>query len=105
MDHVVLLRGINVGGINIKMADLRDALTAAGFGQVRTVLATGNVLLHSSLSGRKLKASIENVLSDRFGYQAWVIVLDIPALRAIVDGYKYKPTTTRNLRTLVTMLA
>lgn len=89
MDHVVLLRGINVGGINIKMVDLRAALTAAGFANVRTVLATGNVMLTSSKSGHDLKKSIETTLSDAFGYEAWVIVLDEPALRAIVDGYPF----------------
>ncbi|WP_072802357.1 DUF1697 domain-containing protein [Rhodococcoides yunnanense] len=89
MDHVVLLRGINVGGINIKMADLRAALTNAGFDDVRTILATGNVRLRSPLSGAKLKKSVETVLSDTFGYEAWVIVLDEPALRAIVDAYPF----------------
>ncbi|MDJ0393008.1 DUF1697 domain-containing protein [Rhodococcus sp. G-MC3] len=91
MDHVVLLRGINVGGINIKMADLRAALVAAGFENVKTVLATGNVSLSSPQSGSTLKKSIESTLSKAFGYEAWVIVLDEPALRAIVDGYPYDP--------------
>lgn len=89
MDHVVLLRGINVGGINIKMADLREALAGAGFEHVRTVLATGNVLLGSDLDASALKSSIESVLSDRFGYQAWVIVLDPATLRAIVEEYPF----------------
>lgn len=91
MDHVVLLRGINVGGINIKMADLRDTLTTAGFDKVRTVLATGNVTLQSSLPAAKVKPSIEKILSDRFGYEAWVLVLDEPTLRAIVDRYPFDP--------------
>ncbi|KZE98731.1 MAG: DUF1697 domain-containing protein [Rhodococcus sp. (in: high G+C Gram-positive bacteria)] len=91
MDHVVLLRGINVGGINIKMADLRAALTAAGFENVRTVLATGNVQLSSPEKGHALKRSIEATLAAAFGYEAWVIVLDLPQLRDIVDGYPFDP--------------
>lgn len=89
MDHLVLLRGINVGGINIKMADLRSALTDAGFDNVRTVLATGNVALSSTESGSVLKKSIEATLSESFGYEAWVIVLDAPTMRAIVDSYPF----------------
>lgn len=89
MNHVILLRGINVGGINIKMADLRAALTEAGFSDVRTVLATGNVHLRSPMRGAELKSSVEKVLSDRFGYEAWVIVLDVPTLRGIVDDYPF----------------
>ena len=43
--QIVLLRGINVGSANrIAMPALRDALTAAGFANVRTHLNSGNVL-------------------------------------------------------------
>lgn len=88
-EWVVLLRGINVGGINIKMADLRAALTSAGFTDVRTVLATGNVLLRSPLTAAGVKAQAENTLAQAFGYQAWVVVLDVPTLRAIVESYPF----------------
>ena len=88
-EWVVLLRGINVGGINIKMADLRVALTSAGFTDVRTVLATGNVLLDSPLTAAAVKAQVENTLAKAFSYQAWVVVLDVPTLRAIVESYPF----------------
>jgi uncharacterized protein (DUF1697 family) len=43
---VALLRGINVGrNRRIRMADLREALAAAGFGRVRTLLQSGNVVV------------------------------------------------------------
>ena len=46
--HIVLLRGVNVGGKNrVPMAELREALTDAGFADVRTLLASGNVVLSS----------------------------------------------------------
>lgn len=88
-EWVVLLRGINVGGINIKMADLREALTSAGFTDVRTVLATGNVLLGSSLTVDAVKTQAESTLAQAFGYQAWVVVLNVPTLRAIVESYPF----------------
>lgn len=91
MDHVVLLRGINVGGINIKMADLRNALETAGFEQVRTILATGNVRLTSPKKGNALKSSIEKTLADAFGYEAWVILLSPEKLADIVSGYPFDP--------------
>ena len=37
--YAVFLRGINVGGINIKMADLREALKAAFEGNGAALLA------------------------------------------------------------------
>ena len=88
-EWVVLLRGINVGGINIKMADLREALQDAGFGHVRTILATGNVVLESPLTSDALKPAVETVLAEAFGYQAWVIVSDVPSLRQVVDAYPF----------------
>ena len=89
MKHVVLLRGINVGGINIKMVELRAALTSAGFDDVRTILATGNVVLESTLTAIEVKKSVEKVLSATFGYEAWVIVLDEPSLKSIVESYPF----------------
>lgn len=90
--YVALLRGINVGGINIKMADLARVFTELGFESVRTVLASGNVLFDSSGTDvPALKKRIEDALAHEFGYEAWVFVLDIPALRAIVDNYPFDP--------------
>ncbi|MBY4383013.1 DUF1697 domain-containing protein [Rhodococcus fascians] len=88
-EWVVLLRGINVGGINIKMVDLRTAVASAGFTDVRTVLATGNVVLTSPLPAAEVKASMERTLADAFGYEAWVVVWDVPRLRSVVASYPF----------------
>ncbi len=46
--HVAFLRGINVGGKNIiRMEAVKQALAALGLLNVRTVLASGNVLFDS----------------------------------------------------------
>ena len=47
------LRGVNVGGVNLKMAEVATALSDAGFTNVRTILATGNVLLESKSGCRR----------------------------------------------------
>ena len=58
--YVALLRGINVGGINIKMVDLARVFTELGFERVKTVLASGNVLFDStSADVPALKKTIE----------------------------------------------
>jgi uncharacterized protein (DUF1697 family) len=89
--YVALLRGINVGGINIKMADLARVFGDLGFEGVKTVLASGNVLFDSpSTDIPSLKKQIESALAREFGYEAWVFVLDIPTLQAIVDNYPFE---------------
>ena len=40
---VALLRGVNVGGITIRNADLSALFAELGYAEVRTVLASGNV--------------------------------------------------------------
>ncbi|EME22539.1 hypothetical protein G419_05262 [Rhodococcus triatomae BKS 15-14] len=87
---MALLRGVNVGGINVKMADVREALGAAGFENVRTVLASGNVLFDSDRTdAAALKSDIEAVLRERFGYDAWIVLVDAPTLERIVDGFPF----------------
>ncbi len=90
--YAAFLRGVNVGGVNLKMAEVASALTDAGFAGVRTILASGNVLLESSagaagVSGVRKKA--EAALRERFGYDAWVLVYDLDTVRGVVDAYPF----------------
>ena len=49
--HVALLRGVNLVRTNrIAMPELRKALEEDGFAEVRTYVASGNVVLTSSAS-------------------------------------------------------
>jgi uncharacterized protein (DUF1697 family) len=77
------LRGVNVGGVNLKMADVATALSDAGFTNVRTILATGNVLLESKSGVVAVRKKCEAALRERFGYEAWVLAYDIDTVRAI----------------------
>lgn len=92
MRHVVLLRGINVGGVNIKMADLKATLEEAGFENVKTILASGNVLLDSPDAAATVKETCQQALRKRFDYDAWVLVLSQAQISEIIDGYPYDDT-------------
>jgi uncharacterized protein (DUF1697 family) len=86
---VILLRGVNVGGVTVKMAELRALLEERGYAEVRTVLASGNALVTSDAPAASVKADVEAALRERFGYDAWVHVLTTDALRAVVDAYPF----------------
>jgi uncharacterized protein (DUF1697 family) len=88
--YAAFLRGVNVGGVNVKMADVADALTQAGFAEVRTILASGNILLESRAGADAVRAKAESALRQRFGYDAWVLVYPLETVRAIVDGYPFE---------------
>jgi uncharacterized protein (DUF1697 family) len=84
--YVALLRGINVGGKNkVAMADLRDAFAGAGFTEVSTYIASGNVLFSSPRPARALEDEIETALEERFGMPLVVAVRSQRQLRAVVD--------------------
>jgi uncharacterized protein (DUF1697 family) len=73
--QIVLLRGINIGPRNrISMPQLRDALAAAGFDDVRTYLQSGNVVLSSKLKPEATARKVERVITERFGLEIAVVV-------------------------------
>jgi uncharacterized protein (DUF1697 family) len=86
---VALLRGVNVGGITVKSADLADVVRGLGYDDVRTVLASGNVLFGTSESAATAKRRLEKALGERFGYEAWVHVLTAAAVEKIAAGFPF----------------
>ncbi|WLQ06463.1 DUF1697 domain-containing protein [Arthrobacter oryzae] len=100
--YAVFLRGINVGGINIKMADLKTALAAHGFEGVTTLLASGNVVVASSLGAAAVKTDVEACLREAFGYDAWVVVLTAARVAALIEACPY-PAEDKTTHTYVTL--
>lgn len=94
--YVALLRGVNVGGVNVKMADLAEVVRGLGYDDVKTVLASGNVLLTTADAASTVKGKLEAALRERFGYEAWVHVLTQAKMRAIVEAYPFERTTDRH---------
>jgi uncharacterized protein (DUF1697 family) len=89
--YIALLRGVNVGGITIKSVDLRAVFEDLGFDEVRTVLASGNVVFESAKreSRTAMKRRIEHGLRDRFGYDAWIVLVTADELEAIVAAFPF----------------
>ena len=46
--YIAFLRAVNVGGRIVKMDELREHFAAAGFSDVETFIASGNVIFSSS---------------------------------------------------------
>jgi uncharacterized protein (DUF1697 family) len=85
MRYVALLGSINVGGNRLKMAELKAALEDAGFENVATVVASGNVLFeHVKAADAKLEAQIAKVVKDRFAIDTFACVRSKAELEAAV---------------------
>lgn len=87
--YVAFLRGINVGGRIVKMADLKVCLDKAGLNNVKTVLQTGNVTFESGASQPKLKDLIQTTLAKTFDYPAKVQVIAMDDLQKIIKDYPF----------------
>jgi len=90
--YSAFLRGINVGGHRqIKMADLARMFSNMGFGDVRTVIASGNVVFRSGESDvAKLTRGIEGGLEAELGYPVDVMLRMVDWLRELVERNPFK---------------
>ena len=93
---VALLRGVNVGGVTIKMADLAHVVRGVGYSDVKTVLASGNVLFTAPDGAAAAKSALEAALRERFGYEAWVHVVTVDAIAELVAAYPYPRSAERH---------
>jgi uncharacterized protein (DUF1697 family) len=86
--HLVLIRGINVGGRNkVPMAELRAALDAAGLGPVTTYIQSGNALVRSEDSPQQVADAVADVLRREFDVDTVVVVLTAEdLLRAVAEA-------------------
>ncbi|WP_309123844.1 DUF1697 domain-containing protein [Arthrobacter sp.] len=102
--YAVFLRGVNVGGITIKSADLRETLETLPVSDVKTLLASGNVVCSSDLSQLDLKSQSEHALRQHFGYVAWVVVLPAETVESIVAECPF-PADDPGLHTYLTLFS
>jgi uncharacterized protein (DUF1697 family) len=100
--YAVFLRGINVGGVNIKMADLREAVSTLPLENVSTVLASGNIVCTSDAGPDEVKTLVEGCLRMHFGYEAWVVVLTVSRVKELAAACPY-PADSKELHAYITL--
>ena len=73
--YAALLRAVNVGGTGkLPMSELRAMCESVGFSNVRTYIASGNVVFESKLSEKSVKAKLERALETYAGRPVGVLV-------------------------------
>jgi uncharacterized protein (DUF1697 family) len=83
---VLMLRGINLGpSRRIAMAQLRDALTAAGLADVRTYVQSGNIVARSELEPAGAEQLTQRAIEQRFGLDVPVVARTHDELAAVVE--------------------
>jgi uncharacterized protein (DUF1697 family) len=104
---IAFLRGINVGGRNtVPMAALKKAFEAMGFRDVRTVLASGNVVFEAPGKDPRLDLMISKGLEKAFGFPVKVVVRTVGELRTLVASDPFKGVASGpDVKLYVTFLA
>lgn len=82
----VLLRAVNVGGVQLKMADLKALLAEEGFGEPETLLASGNVVVTTDAAAEAVEAQVAGALKARLGLATDVFARDLAQLEAVIAG-------------------
>lgn len=85
MRYVALLRGINVAGRNIKMAELRRIFTDFGLTDVKSYIQSGNLFFDSAEDDRStLRRRLEAHLADALGYAVPVCLRTVAEMEQIM---------------------
>jgi uncharacterized protein (DUF1697 family) len=74
MKYCAFLRGVNVKGTNMKMADVCQVFKDAGMKDVSSILASGNIVFSSDKNAKDLKTILEKAMSEHFSYEAFLFV-------------------------------
>ena len=90
--YVVFLRGINVGGHKpVKMEELKKAFESMGFQNVKTILASGNVLFETTETGTdNLLKRIEEKLEKEYWHEIGVLIRTIEEIQNLADADPFK---------------
>jgi uncharacterized protein (DUF1697 family) len=80
--YAAFLRGVNLGKRTVRSADLKAAFEAMGFADVKTLLASGNVLFDAR-SAKGLREKIEAGLAEQFGFSIGVVLRSLDELKAM----------------------
>ena len=84
---VALLRGINVGGRTLKMADLREIVSDAGGTDVATYIQSGNVVLsHRMRSADRLADALASAIERTSGMAIPVVCRTAAQWEAVIEA-------------------
>lgn len=85
--YVALLRAVNVGGTGkLPMADLKAMCVEAGFSNVRTWIASGNVLFASPLKAAQVKSLLEERLHAYAGKPVGVVIRTAAEMAEVLNA-------------------
>ncbi|HET6617887.1 MAG TPA: DUF1697 domain-containing protein [Gemmatimonadota bacterium] len=93
--HVALLRGINLGSRRIPMKDLAAIFETAGCEDVRTYVASGNVVYRAGKAlARRIPDIVGATIADTFGFDVPIVTRTAAEIDAVVRGNPFRGEDT-----------
>ncbi|WP_048746173.1 MULTISPECIES: DUF1697 domain-containing protein [Paenibacillus] len=90
-DWIILLRGINVGGkARVRMADLKEALEAAGLIEVKSYIQSGNLIAGRGGTEDEVKALIEGAFKERFGFHSEAMLRTVEQWSSVLESLPFR---------------
>ena len=90
MKYCAFLRGVNVKGTAMKMAEAVELFKKQGLIKVSSVLATGNILFESEENPLKLRKMLEKALSEHFDYEAFLFLKTYVQVKDIFENSPFQ---------------
>jgi uncharacterized protein (DUF1697 family) len=78
---IALLRGVGGGIRPLPMGELVKQLEGIGLKDVRTYIASGNVIFSSTRAATRLASDIEGCIEKKFGFHSNTFILSVDELR------------------------
>lgn len=98
--YVALLRGIGPSNPNMHPLKLKEAFEKMGFTNVRTVIASGNVVFESSQASEKeLESKIEKMFPGLLGFSSSTIVRSKESIEGLIkkNPFSQQPSGKPNV--------
>ena len=83
---LALLRGINVGGRVLPMAELRALCADLGWEDVRTYIQSGNIVFSAGGKAAALESSLEKAIEERFDMKVPAVIRTAAQWKRILEA-------------------
>jgi len=88
--RILLVRAVNVGGAKLPMAEFRELMSGLGGENVRTYIASGNVVLEVPGDAGAFDRAVEKALTEKYGYVREVISRSPEELEAALEAHPFE---------------
>ncbi|OVE56560.1 MULTISPECIES: DUF1697 domain-containing protein [Chryseobacterium] len=102
MKYCAFLRGVNVKGTNMKMAEVCQVFNNAGMNDVISILASGNIVFSSDKKADELKTILEKAMSEHFSYEAYLFIKSQEETEQFWNGNPFEKNDDLHIYAFVT---